>query len=91
MVSGRIRQYLSFPTKNIINGYLDDTFKPEANITRAEFAKIIVAATNSYDYEVKCSLTDVSNKIETLGFAERFYFKIILTSPEERSSISPFG
>lgn len=47
--------------KNIINGYLDNTFKPEANITRAEFAKIIVAATNSFDYEAKCSLSDVKN------------------------------
>ncbi len=45
--------------RNIINGYLDNTFKPEANITRAEFAKIIVAATDSFDYEAQCSLTDV--------------------------------
>lgn len=46
--------------KSIINGYLDNTFKPEANITRAEFAKIIVAATDSFDYEAQCSLVDVN-------------------------------
>jgi hypothetical protein len=33
-------------TKGIINGYNDGTFKPNGNITRAEFAKIAVTAAN---------------------------------------------
>lgn len=32
----------------IVNGYDDNTFRPNNEITRAEFAKIIVAMTNSY-------------------------------------------
>jgi len=31
----------------IINGYPDDTFKPDDNITRAEFSKIIISATQN--------------------------------------------
>jgi len=47
-------------TKNIIlNGYLDGTFKPENNITRAEFAKIIVSATDTFDVEATSSFSDV--------------------------------
>lgn len=44
----------------ILNGYLDGTFKPEANITRAEFAKIIVSATDTLDAYAKSSFSDVS-------------------------------
>ena len=46
----------------ILNGYLDGSFKPEHNITRAEFAKIIVSASNKYDYSATSSFTDVSEK-----------------------------
>ena len=46
----------------ILNGYLDGTFKPENNITRAEFAKIIVSATNSFDHTATSSFTDVSSE-----------------------------
>ncbi len=44
----------------ILNGYLDGTFKPEANITRGEFAKIIVSATNTIDSTAKATFSDVS-------------------------------
>ena len=44
----------------ILNGYLDGTFKPEENITRAEFAKIIVSATDTLDTSSESSFTDVS-------------------------------
>ncbi len=44
----------------ILNGYLDGTFKPEANITRGEFAKIIVSATDSLDASANASFTDVT-------------------------------
>lgn len=46
----------------IINGYLDGTFKPEANITRGEFAKIIVSATDTLDSDAASSFTDVSTE-----------------------------
>ena len=45
----------------ILNGYLDATFKPENNITRAEFAKIIISATDSLDMEAASSFSDVSS------------------------------
>ena len=44
----------------ILNGYLDGTFKPDANITRAEFAKIIVSATDTLDTTAKAEFSDVS-------------------------------
>lgn len=45
----------------ILNGYLDGTFKPEANITRGEFAKIIVSATDTLDISASSSFSDVSS------------------------------
>lgn len=48
--------------KFILNGYLDGTFKPESNITRAEFAKIIVSATGSIDPYALSTFNDISNK-----------------------------
>ncbi len=49
--------YLS--EKFILNGYFDGTFKPENNITRAEFAKIIVSATGSIDPYALSSFKDI--------------------------------
>ncbi len=46
----------------IINGYLDGSFKPEANITRGEFAKIIVSATDTLDTAATSSFSDVSEE-----------------------------
>lgn len=48
--------------KFILNGYLDGTFKPESNITRAEFAKIIVSATGSVDPYALSTFKDVNNR-----------------------------
>lgn len=45
----------------ILNGYLDGSFKPENNITRAEFAKIIVSATDTFDDSAVSAFNDVSN------------------------------
>ncbi len=47
----------------IINGYDDGTFKPQENITRAEFAKMIICATgyNYTEYEIYEDFVDVSN------------------------------
>ncbi len=44
----------------ILDGYLDGTFKPDANITRGEFAKIIVSATDTLDTSATSSFSDVS-------------------------------
>ena len=44
----------------ILNGYLDGTFKPDSNITRGEFAKIIVSATDTLDSSASSSFSDVS-------------------------------
>ncbi len=46
----------------VISGYLDGTFKPNKNITRAEFAKIIVSAMNTVDFEAKAEFNDVSDE-----------------------------
>ena len=43
----------------ILNGYLDGTFRPDANITRGEFAKIIISATDTLDTTAVSSFTDV--------------------------------
>ncbi len=45
--------------RGIINGYEDGTFRPNRNITRAEFAKIIVIAAGKYDKNATCTFTDV--------------------------------
>lgn len=45
----------------ILNGYLDGSFKPENNITRAEFAKIIVSATDTFDSSASSVFSDVSD------------------------------
>lgn len=52
---------INLSKKYILNGYLDGTFKPDNNITRAEFAKIIVSATNSVDPYAIAAFNDVSS------------------------------
>lgn len=52
---------INLAEKFILNGYLDGTFKPESNITRAEFAKIIVSATGSVDPYALSTFKDVDN------------------------------
>ena len=52
---------INLAEKFILNGYLDGTFKPESNITRAEFAKIIVSATGSVDPYALSTFKDVNN------------------------------
>lgn len=46
----------------VISGYLDGTFKPNKNITRAEFAKIIVSAMKTVDFEAKAEFSDVNDE-----------------------------
>lgn len=48
--------------RNIISGYDDSTFKPQNNVTRAEFAKMIVeTAKYSLDTNIDSRFNDVNN------------------------------
>ena len=49
----------SMVAKNIINGYEDDTFKPEGKITRAEFVKMVVSAIDVELVDYKEGFNDV--------------------------------
>ena len=51
-------------TKRIISGYSDGTFKPDAKISRAEFVKIALGATNCFD----CSKPTDSQRKGYTGF-----------------------
>ena len=46
--------------KGIIGGYDDNTYKPEKNVTREEFVKMIVNATGLYDASATCEFGDVN-------------------------------
>ncbi len=52
--------------KGILNGYNDGSFKPDNNVTREEFVKIVIVATGLYDEETVCSFDDI-------GEADWFY------------------
>ncbi|KAF1086044.1 Endoglucanase precursor [Sporotomaculum syntrophicum] len=57
--------------QEIISGYPDGTFKPANNITRAEFAKIIVEAMElAEEKPVDPSFTDVSSNAWYYGYVE---------------------
>jgi len=45
-----------------INGYEDNSFKPESNITRAEFVSIIIRSFALEDVAASCSFMDVSSE-----------------------------
>lgn len=54
-------KYIGFEeSKNIINGYLDGTFKPEESITRAEFASMITRFANLDTENSVIPFTDIS-------------------------------
>ena len=46
-------------SKKIINGYDDNTFKPNNNVTREEFVKMIVGATGLLTDDAECDFDDV--------------------------------
>ena len=45
--------------KNIIGGYDDNTFKPNNNVTREEFVKMIIGAVGLVSLDKSCEFTDV--------------------------------
>ncbi len=63
----------------ILNGYLDGSFKPDNNITRAEFAKIIVSATNTLTPDATSSFKDVSSDDWYYSYVSTAYDKGYIT------------
>ena len=49
----------SLVAKNVINGMEDGTFLPEYNVTREQFAKMLVEALEIYDASATCDFTDL--------------------------------
>lgn len=47
-------------SKHVVTGYPDDTFKPDANITRAEFAALLVRALGLEVSQVEATFSDVN-------------------------------
>jgi len=62
---------LTLCNKGIINGYEDNTFKPNTNITREEFVKIVISA---FGYE---NATDTGNTFVDLSSANWAYPYIV--------------
>ncbi|MBE0446762.1 MAG: S-layer homology domain-containing protein [Actinobacteria bacterium] len=57
--------------KDIISGYPDKTFRPLANITRAEFAKVIILAIGENPSTAPSSFTDVLNSHWAKAYIQR--------------------
>lgn len=60
--------------KNIVSGFPDGTFKPNAVVTRAQAAKMIAAAYNIPNYNATLPFTDVSVNTERYTHVQAVYF-----------------
>lgn len=49
----------SLMAKTVLNGMGDNRFEPESNVTREQFAKMIVGALEIYDANAVCDFTDL--------------------------------
>ncbi|MBE0448263.1 MAG: S-layer homology domain-containing protein [Actinobacteria bacterium] len=58
-------------TVNVVNGYPDGTFRPQGNITRAEFAKMTILAIGERPSTASSSFRDVANIYWAKGYIER--------------------
>ncbi|HZD60805.1 MAG TPA: S-layer homology domain-containing protein [Anaerolineae bacterium] len=58
-------------SEGIISGYPDNTFRPQGNITRAEFAKMIILAINENSSTASSSFRGVANTYWAKGYIER--------------------
>lgn len=80
---------MSLAEKGIISGYDDDTFRPNNNVTRAEFVKMIVGATGLYDSEAECEFTDVpADAWHYKYIASAFVNEIVNGVDEERFGVN---
>lgn len=69
----------SLSEKFILNGYLDGAFRPDASITRGEFAKIIVTAANVYDYAATSEFSDVPSDAWYYSYVSSAYKAGLIT------------
>ena len=65
--------------KGIINGRGDGIFAPAENITREEFAKILVLTYDMYEENAKCSFSDVSKERWSYNYIAVMYENGIIT------------
>ena len=62
--------------KNLINGYPDGTFKPDNNVTREEFASLLVRALQLEKYS-DTTFEDVVDRWSTEDISTAAYYEII--------------
>lgn len=55
--------------ENIVEGYADGTFKPDATINRAEFAKIITGATGDIERDASCKIAPFPDSVPGAWYA----------------------
>lgn len=72
-------------TKKIISGVGDNLFAPDANITREQFAKIIVEAFGLLDSSAECDFNDVANGSWYAPYVASAYKKGIINGMGDNS------
>jgi len=58
----------SLVAKNVVSGLDNGTFAPESNITREQFAKMIVEALGLYDASATCAFSDLAQNHWAYGY-----------------------
>ena len=58
--------------KGIVEGITDNEFRPNVNVKREEFVKMLILAYNAVDYNAECSFTDTEKN--------RWYYSYIATA-----------
>lgn len=69
--------------KGIISGYDDNTFRPNNNVTREEFIKMIVTATGLYTSSAECSFADVPASVWYYRYVASGYINEIIDGIDE--------
>ena len=64
----------------IVNGFDDGTFRPDSNITKAEFVKIIISAFGLYNSDAAVTLTDNN--------PEDWYYKYVSSALEKEIAVA---
>lgn len=71
--------------KGIISGYDDNTFKPNNNVTREEFIKMIVGASGLYKPDAECSFSDVSPDAWYYRYVASAYTNEVVNGIDDRT------